>query len=293
MMRLNERITRPYQGPAAVRRFPSSHVSWFRNEPSNSEESSEEELDIMELRVRGKEQPRSNAGREKTGDVMLLEREVAKDDTLNKLALQYGCKVADIKRINNFIREQDLYALKSIKIPVKVNGILTETNEMSLAPQTTGLSPTELPGSPGSGGDSTGDKQIDQYFRGIDRNIERAAQTEATFSSDCCIENPNWTPPGPKEPSSGADCGIQWWNAVLVMLLIGIVLPVFYVVYFKTQASGVAADTSNTTVPNLVRGSVAGVSVSVPGKTTHPPPVPLKQKLSSSQENEDSHQKKS
>ncbi|KAI2576004.1 LysM domain containing 4, partial [Homo sapiens] len=33
-------------------------------------------------------------------------------------------KVADIKKVNNFIREQDLYALKSVKIPVRNHGIL-------------------------------------------------------------------------------------------------------------------------------------------------------------------------
>lgn len=36
----------------------------------------------------------------------------------------------------------------------------------------------------------------------------------------------------------GADWGIQWWNAVVAMLLIGIVLPLFYVIYFKTKHSG-------------------------------------------------------
>ncbi|XP_060115865.1 lysM and putative peptidoglycan-binding domain-containing protein 4 [Heteronotia binoei] len=271
-MRLNERLTRPFQAPASIQRYPGSQVALFRNGQSDLEDSSEEELDVMELRARGREQQRSNAGRTKAGDVMLLEREVAEDDSLNKLALQYGCKVADIKRINNFIREQDLYALKSIKIPIKVNGILTETSETSLAPQSSGLSPTELPGSPGTGSLSADGKQIDRYFRGIDQNIEQAAQVEASFSSDYCVETPDWSPPKPKKPSSGADCGIQWWNAVIVMLLVGIVLPVFYIVYFKTQASGVAAHATNTTVPvsNSSRGSVAGVLVSVSG-AGHPP----------------------
>ncbi|KAL8197498.1 UNVERIFIED_CONTAM: hypothetical protein K2H54_027059 [Gekko kuhli] len=276
-MRLNERLTRPFQAPASIRRYPGSQVALFRNGPSDLEDSSEEELDVMELRARGREQPRSNAGRNKAGEVVLLEREVAEDDSLNKLALQYGCQVADIKRINNFIREQDLYALKSIKIPVKVNGILTETIEMSLAPQSSGLLPTELPGSPGTRSLSADDEQIDQYFRGIDQNIEQAAQAETCFGSDCYIETPNWSPPEPKKPSSGADCGIQWWNAVIVMLLVGIVLPVFYIVYFKTQASGVAAHASNTTVSvnGSSRGSVTGVSVSVSGAdhplTSHAP----------------------
>ncbi|XP_077173712.1 lysM and putative peptidoglycan-binding domain-containing protein 4 [Paroedura picta] len=272
-MWLKEHLARPFQAPASIRRYPSSQVAWFRNGPSDSEDSSEEELDVMELRARGRERPRSTAGRSRAGDVMLLEREVAEGDSLNKLALQYGCQVADIKRINNFIREQDLYALKSIKIPVKVNGILTETVDLPLAPQSSGLLPTELLGSPSTGSPSADGKQIDQYFRGIDQNIERAAQAEAGFSPDYCIETPNRSPPEPEKPSSGADCGIQWWNAVMVMLLVGIVLPVFYIVYFKTQASGVAAHASNTTVPansSLRASVVTGVSVSVSG-AEHPP----------------------
>uniref|UniRef100_A0A8C3SSE7 Uncharacterized protein n=1 Tax=Chelydra serpentina TaxID=8475 RepID=A0A8C3SSE7_CHESE len=51
------------------------------------------ESDFMELRPRGKEQQRSNSSQEKAGDLVLLERELTEGDNLNKLALQYGCKV--------------------------------------------------------------------------------------------------------------------------------------------------------------------------------------------------------
>ncbi|XP_061451284.1 lysM and putative peptidoglycan-binding domain-containing protein 4 [Rhineura floridana] len=260
-MRLPEGLTRSFQAPSTVRKFTSSQVYLFRNRESDTDDSSsEEELDIMGLRARGKEQQRCNAAREKVGDVVLLERAVGKDDSLNKLALQYGCKVGDIKRVNNFIQEQDLYALKSIKIPVKVNGVLTETQEEFLPPERASLLSTELSGSKDEvGGEDM--EHIDQYFRGID-HIVQAAQLEASPSTDYCIETPNWSSPGRKGTSSGVDCGIQWWNAVFVMLLVGIVLPVFYIVYFKTQQLTVAAATSNATVPanssldGLTRGTL-------------------------------------
>ncbi|XP_020637416.3 lysM and putative peptidoglycan-binding domain-containing protein 4 [Pogona vitticeps] len=247
-MRLNEGLVGSFQAPTTVRKFSSSQVYLFRSGQSDSDESSEEELDVMELRARGKEMQRRSTTREKVGDVVLLEREVRKDDTLNKLALQYGCKVADIKRINNFIREQDLYALKSIKIPVKVNGVLTETNEELLYPKAAGLSPVELPGFKDEDNSFSDIEPIDQYFRGIDQNIEQAAQVEGSPNTDYCIETLNWSPPEQKETSSGADCGIQWWNAVFVMLLVGIILPVFYIVYFKTPELQVAANSSAITI---------------------------------------------
>lgn len=93
IMRLNEGPTRSFQAPVTVRNYPSSHVYVFPDGRWDSDESSEEEFDVVELRPRGKEQQRRAASREKVGDVVLLEREITAGDSLNKLALQYGCKV--------------------------------------------------------------------------------------------------------------------------------------------------------------------------------------------------------
>ncbi|KAG6938723.1 LysM domain containing 4 [Chelydra serpentina] len=255
-MRLYEGRTRSFQAPVTVHNYPSSHIYVFRNGRSDPDESSEEESDFMELRPRGKEQQRSNSSQEKAGDLVLLERELTEGDNLNKLALQYGCKVADIKRVNNFIREQDLYALKSIKIPVKAHGVLTETSKelkpLQNAPSQAGMTLIELPepDDGATGSSYTESRYLTDYFKGIDQTIEDVVQSKVHFNGDYCIEAPNCPPSGSvgqKEPTNGADCGIQWWNAVFIMLLVGIVLPVFYIVYFKTQQTGVAAHTSNTT----------------------------------------------
>ncbi|NXA71789.1 LYSM4 protein, partial [Thryothorus ludovicianus] len=218
-MRLNEGRTRPFQAPATVHTFPGRHVYVFPNGRSDSDESEEEELNVMELRPRGREQPRGSA-RDRLGDVVLLERELTEEDNLNKLALQYGCKVADIKRVNNFIREQDLYALKSIKIPVRPHGLLTEGAGA--------LRPPPGPAQPG---------------------LTRVEQPEPE-------PEPPLAEAGKRDTANGADCGIQWWNAVFIMLLIGIVLPVFYIIYFKTQ--GLVAHTFNLTASNLSAAGLEG-----------------------------------
>lgn len=59
---------------------------------------------------------------------MPLQQGLAQEDSLNKLALQYSCKVADIK-VNNFMRVVDLSDLHAIMIPVKNNRILIETHK--------------------------------------------------------------------------------------------------------------------------------------------------------------------
>lgn len=55
-----------------------------------------------------------------------VERRLTEDDTLQSVSLQYGCPVAEIKRLNNLIRDQDFYALTSVKIPVKQHSFLVD-----------------------------------------------------------------------------------------------------------------------------------------------------------------------
>lgn len=263
MMRLNENRTKPFQAPVTIHNYPGGQVYVFPNGRSDSEES-EEELNVMELRPRGREQQQGSTARSRAGDVVLLEREVTEDDNLNKLALQYGCKVADIKRVNNFIREQDLYALKSIKIPVKTHGLLTESREelrpLPAARSQSGVTLVDVP-EPGAAGSGCADGgQLLDYFRGIDKSIQDAVQAEAQLNAELCMEAPErpLVEPGKRESSNGADCGIQWWNAVFIMLLVGIVLPVFYIIYFKTQENGPATHTSNTTTSNISADGLEG-----------------------------------
>ncbi|XP_068954573.1 lysM and putative peptidoglycan-binding domain-containing protein 4 [Petaurus breviceps papuanus] len=264
-MRQKEVLTKTFQAPAIVCSSSNSHIYMFKNDSSDSDELSEEELNV-ELRPRGKERQK-NAGRERVGDVVLLERELAEDDNLNKLALQYGCQVADIKKVNNFIREQDLYALKSIKIPVKNYGILTETRKELKPLQTTSdsrLTFVEFPDSDTAATECAKSNQLTDFFKGIDQDIESAVQSEIYVNQDYCIETPDQPllPISQKTLTNGADCGIQWWNAVFIMLLIGIILPVFYVVYFKIQGAGETTSSLNTTIgPN---GSISANSI--PGK---------------------------
>ncbi|NXC04488.1 LYSM4 protein, partial [Orthonyx spaldingii] len=258
-MRLNESCTRSFQAPVTVHSFPGRQVFVFPDgRPASDDSEEEEELNAMELRPRGREQQQ---GRARLGDVVLLERELSQDDNLNKLALQYGCKVADIKRVNNFMQEQDLYALKSIKIPVRPHGLLTEGAGV-LRPPPAGPAPPgptrqELPEPEPEPG-----RRLSEYFRGIDQSIQDAVRVEVQLSAEHggeALERP-LPAAGKRDTGNGADCGIQWWNAVFIMLLIGIVLPVFYIIYFKTQ--GLVAHASNTTVTSNV--STAGLEGKLP-----------------------------
>lgn len=99
-MRQKEVLTKTLQGPAIVCRTPTSHVYMFENSGGDSGDSSEEESHHVALRPRGKERHQKKGAHHPrqpgAGDVVLLQRELVQEDSLNKLALQYGCKVRNL-----------------------------------------------------------------------------------------------------------------------------------------------------------------------------------------------------
>lgn len=58
-----------------------------------------------------------------------VELEIEDGDTLHNLSLRYGCKVSEMKRINNLINDQEFYGRRKIKVPVKEHGLVREQLE--------------------------------------------------------------------------------------------------------------------------------------------------------------------
>lgn len=194
-------------------------------DPAGSSE--DEELGAMELRPYHRNNyVHSQAHRH--GQV--LERELQQGDNLNKLALQYGCQVSEIKRLNNLMQEQDLFALKSIKIPVQRHSFLTEEfGDAHPTQDDTTPSPETLPRAPPPVREAT------DFLMEVDNDTERLIQEDEELLEIGDRQGRPGKARGVK--GHGADWGIHWWNAVIAMLLIGIVLPLFYIIYFKTRPS--------------------------------------------------------
>lgn len=101
-MRRVEPGSRAFQAPVDVHASADGQVYLFKRRQNESAVSSDEEDHvIMEKR------PQVYQNQERK--IQFLEREVLDGDTLNKFALQYGCKV------NN---EESVYIFKSILITV-------------------------------------------------------------------------------------------------------------------------------------------------------------------------------
>ncbi|KAK7116083.1 lysM and putative peptidoglycan-binding domain-containing protein 3-like [Littorina saxatilis] len=59
-------------------------------------------------------------------DEVFYEKEIGEGETLQSLALKYSCPVSELKRINNLIKDQDFFALRVLKVPMKRHGYLSE-----------------------------------------------------------------------------------------------------------------------------------------------------------------------
>lgn len=163
--------------------------------------------------------------------------------------------MADIKRLNNLMQEQDFYALKSVRIPVQKHSFLEETSTilrdrkedfLRSAAKLKPLDTSRTHRQP---------MEVSDFVMDVEQDTERLIQS----AND---------PDESKQPRlvvregsrSKADCGVQWWNAVAAVLVIGIILPVFFLLFFKMKNSSAASSAGTTTQPSGGFSSLSGLS---------------------------------
>lgn len=251
------------------------HAYLFGNNGSEND-LSEEDGESYELRPRGRERLRRSASRERMEDIIYLTRDIQEGDTLNSIALQYHCSVADIKRANNFLTEQDFFALRSVKIPVRRFSVLTETHATGplkpaspsggrRLPQITSI--TSLPSESSTDSSSSTDS-VEGFLQEKDKDIERLVKStgpsrsslnEVVSSLTLQQQQPllgevEYKPAQRKDPYYGADWGMRWWTAVAIMLIVGIVTPVFYLLYYEVLMK---AEVSHHGIPTNAPGDLS------------------------------------
>ncbi|XP_075710968.1 lysM and putative peptidoglycan-binding domain-containing protein 3 isoform X2 [Rhinoderma darwinii] len=213
---------------------------------ANSENDvSEEEAEEYELRPRGRKKTSRSTSRERLDDIIFITKDIIEGDTLNSIALQHSCTVADLKRANNLINELDFFALRSIKIPVKRFSILTETHfsQKGKISRTASTQPAQKHQEHYLALEALSIETVDSFLQEVDRDIEQivrvtdlkkenlhevvsALSQELYFETDLKVTRQ-------KDPYHGADWGLGWWTAVVIMVIVGIITPVFYFLYYE------------------------------------------------------------
>ncbi|CAG5921426.1 lysM and putative peptidoglycan-binding domain-containing protein 3 [Menidia menidia] len=258
-----------FQSATMVQSANGGHAYLFGNNGSEND-LSEEDGESFELRPRGRERLRKSTSRERLDDIIYLTRDIQEGDTLNGIALQYHCSVADIKRANNLLTEQDFYALRSVKIPVRRFSVLTETHntgplKSASPPAVRGphaASVASLPSESSTDSSSSTDS-VEGFLLEKDKDIEQLVKSTGPSRSSLnevvsslTLQQPllgeEYKPPQRKDPYYGADWGMRWWTAVAIMLVVGIVTPVFYLLYYEVL---VKSDVSHHGVPTQANGN--------------------------------------
>ncbi|XP_032873153.1 lysM and putative peptidoglycan-binding domain-containing protein 3 isoform X1 [Amblyraja radiata] len=253
--------------PATIQPALGGNVYLFASSTPSENELSEDEVEGFELRPRGKEKIRRTVTKDRLDDIVYLIREIQEGDTLNALALQYCCTVsddlshnikecckeavegmvADIKRINNLINDQDFFALRSIKIPVKKITLLGEKHSpvtSRLVPRVALESNAQFQEFKAGAESYSSNENADNFLREVDKDIERIVKSNDTtrehlnevvsaLSSQPFYQAADRKIVPKKDPHYGADWGMRWWNAVMIMLVVGIVTPLFYLLYYE------------------------------------------------------------
>lgn len=210
-------------------------------------------------------------------------------------------QVGDIKRANNLVTEQDFFALRSIKIPVKRFSVLTETHStaplISSSPTGARRFPQTLPpsssieASTDSSSSSSSTDSVGSFLQEKDKDIELLVKSTCPSRSSLnevvsslTLQQPllgdlEFKPAPRKDPYYGADWGMRWWTAVAIMLVVGIVTPVFYLLYYEVlmkpdhhtiQPTQSSKPPEHTSPPGQRRPNEVPVPAPQPGNIPNP-----------------------
>lgn len=189
--------------------------------------------------------------------------------------------MADLKRANNLLTEQDFFALRSVKIPVRRFSVLTETHSTgplkpaspTAARRPPQISPvTSLPSESSTDSSCSSTDSVEGFLLEKDKDIERLVKSTGPSRSSLnevvssltlqqqqpLLTETEYKPAQRKDPYYGADWGMRWWTAVAIMLVVGIVTPVFYLLYYEVLMK---ADVSHHGIPPQVQHQDSNVDI--------------------------------
>eukprot|EP00794_Sanderia_malayensis_P010047 gene10047-11077_t len=120
------RLVKPDTSPPPEPQNSQTHkIFIFGSDHDSVRQADNGSIELTEIRSR-----KENWGVEKVDDLQkshYFDHEVVEDDSLAKLSLKFGCTITQLKQANGIYNDQDLFAFKTLKIPVYKHSLLWET----------------------------------------------------------------------------------------------------------------------------------------------------------------------
>ncbi|XP_034835321.1 lysM and putative peptidoglycan-binding domain-containing protein 3 isoform X2 [Maniola hyperantus] len=192
-----------------------------------------------------------------------IEAQVQEGDTLQAIALRFHCSISELKRINHIHKDNEIFARRTIKVPVTPYSVLTE------------IIPTAKPAEPVPSTSTSTSLNLENLLQSpvLNRIPQNNTATsngsntnEGDFSIDCnavvlnstlapsvipytdteqnelASEDTQLLPNKDKEPveavvvkqltSQGADLGLKWFHLLAFVIVLGVFAPIIYVLFF-------------------------------------------------------------
>ncbi|KAG7301484.1 hypothetical protein JYU34_014450 [Plutella xylostella] len=182
-----------------------------------------------------------------------IEAQVQEDDTLQAIALRFHCSIQELKRINHIHKDNEIYARRTVKVPVTPYSVLTEMIPTSTTPSTSKQVPitpiqnttnqTDVSVHNNNTKTKENDFSIDCNAVVMNSTLAPAVIPYTDMEmTDPVSEDTKLLPSKDRVPvetvvvkqltSQGADFGIKWYHLVFCLLALGVVTPLVYVLFY-------------------------------------------------------------
>ncbi|XP_064608769.1 lysM and putative peptidoglycan-binding domain-containing protein 3-like [Liolophura sinensis] len=236
-------------------------------------EDDDKDIEMSEIRSRKSTRNSSyDSGNSAETENIFFERQIVEEDTLLSIALQYGCPVSELKRINKLMQDQDFFALKSIKVPIKRYGLLTEMLEEQKKTTSAAASANYLPKSRANGtagGDRTDyvandinedsdnclsdpemqhllirtlsirdninsqSKEAEEFLNSMDRDLQNIRKSTNSYKPS--LQAVTFTLTDKRiQPlqKKSVDCTPSWRQIILAVVVVAVVVPLIFIVVY-------------------------------------------------------------
>jgi LysM repeat protein len=218
----------------------------------------------------------------KSGSLIdFINYEIKESDSLQSIALRYGCSVSKIKQINHLMTDQEFYGLRVVKLPIKKFGILSDVlvhqvnnsshldsdhNSSNLIdihfndsdfqkPRTNSLT-VNIGISQHLNG--TNSEDAFKFLNHMDEDLKKIRESTKTVIESSNVKNlventvreSDYSILGSTKLKNSAffscdesDYGINWFNLLLLAFVVLILVPFIYVLYIS--------ESHNNTISNV------------------------------------------
>ncbi|XP_073953535.1 lysM and putative peptidoglycan-binding domain-containing protein 3 isoform X2 [Choristoneura fumiferana] len=185
-----------------------------------------------------------------------IEAQIQEGDTLQAIALRFYCSISELKRINQIHKDNEIFARRTIKVPVTPYSVLTErlpvplddvpstskstlSSNYSIVNNRNGLPQTNINNLDGKEVNGNNDFAVDCNAIVLNSTLAPSVVPYTDVEpAESVSEDTKLLPSKPRESvetvvvkeltSHGADFGLKWYHLLCCVLLLGLI-PLVYI----------------------------------------------------------------